>query len=121
MANLEGLYDMVGFKPEKEDVFEEQRFRKAIENTKVSRNKDMFDENKECFTKCIRYNPCPICDKCQSKASHLYVKCQLCEIPICTHKYKDRQYMIRRNNFKITASKETIDKLNSLSKQVKGE
>lgn len=48
---------------------------------------------------CPRYSPCPICFKCMVKASHLFVKCQRCEIPICHHTERDRELMIRRENF----------------------
>ena len=118
MSSLQGLYDMVGFQPEKEDVFEEERLKKTIAENKDlgRRNKDIFEEHADCFTKCPRYDPCPICDKCQNKASHLYVKCQICQIPICTHKYHDRELMIRRNNFKINVSKETMEKIKELEK-----
>lgn len=119
--DLQGLYDMVGFTPEKEDAFEEARFKKAIENNRNfgRRNKEMFIENKDCYLDCPRYNPCPICDKCQNKASHLYVKCQLCQIPICTHKYHDRELMIRRNNFVLKVTKETMDKLDAQAEKVR--
>lgn len=74
-------------------------------------NKDLFEESYNCFTKCPRYNPCPICSKCQNKASHLYSKCEICEIPMCTHKYKDRENMIKRDNNAIYVTKETIGKI----------
>lgn len=120
---LEGLYDMIGFKPEKENVFEEQRLRQAVENSKglCKRNKDIFNEHADCYNKCIRYDPCPICDKCQNKASHLYVKCQTCQIPICVHKYHDRDFMIKRKNFKIYVSKDTMNQLDKLAEKVKKE
>lgn len=117
---LQGLYDMVGYKPEDktQNKIDEQKFKKAIQNNKnlCRRNREMFEESEECFTSCIRYNPCPICDKCQNKASHLYVKCQSCQIPICTHKHNDRKFMIKRNNFKIKPSKELMEQLRSLVK-----
>lgn len=49
--------------------------------------------------RCPRYQPCPICYKCMVKASHLYLKCQSCPIPICGHTEKERELMIRRENF----------------------
>lgn len=49
--------------------------------------------------RCPRYHPCPICYKCLNKASHLYLKCQVCRIPPDGHKEKDREWMIRRENF----------------------
>lgn len=117
--NIEGLYDMIGYKPEQTDKFEEARFRRAMEanENRVRNNKELFEEHDKCFTKCVRYNPCPICNKCQNKASHLYVKCQICEIPICVHKYIDRERMIRRKNFAMQVSKETMDKLQELEQQ----
>ena len=105
--NLKGLYDMVGYKPEKKsmgEIIEEQKFRKHMEqnsNNFCKRNRDKFAEEDDCYLNCPRYNPCPICDKCQNKASNLYVKCQVCKIPMCIHKYSDRKFMIRRNNFRI--------------------
>lgn len=53
---------------------------------------------------CDMYLPCPICFKCRVKASHLYLKCQRCEIPFCRHSEKDRNFMIRRDNFAIKQS-----------------
>ena len=100
------------------NVFQEQKLindiKNNIKNTKS--NKEIFKENKNCFTNCPRYDPCPICNKCLNKASHLYVKCEVCQIPICVHKYKDRKYMIRRNNFKINVSKDTMNKIKEVEK-----
>lgn len=48
---------------------------------------------------CPRYDPCPICFKCMVRASHLFVKCQNCPVPICRHNEKIREAMIRRENF----------------------
>jgi hypothetical protein len=50
-------------------------------------------------SRCMRYKPCPICFKCMHKASHLYVKCQNCSVPLCVHSEKERAAMIRRENF----------------------
>lgn len=49
---------------------------------------------------CTRYDPCPICYKCMIKASHLFIKCQNCQVPICGHQERARNFMIRRENFK---------------------
>jgi len=54
---------------------------------------------KEIGMTCPRYQPCPICYRCDNKASHLFVKCQVCEIPYCTHTQREREFMIRRENF----------------------
>lgn len=119
--NLKGLYDMVGHDKGKNDMskFEEQKFRKDIMNNKklFAKNKDLFIEE-PLFQKCKRYNPCPICDKCLNKASHLYVRCQNCQIPICTHKHKDRITMIKRKNFKIKVSDKTEEAFINLSKEI---
>ena len=56
---------------------------------------------------CSRYYPCPICYKCMEKASHLFVKCQHCNIPPCAHKDSDREFMIRRKNRSITLRDDT--------------
>lgn len=82
---------------------------------KQKTNKELFEEASNCFTTCLRYNPCPICSKCENKASHLYVKCEICEIPMCTHKYKDRENMIKREDSTINVTKETIDKLKEIA------
>lgn len=119
--NLQGMYDMVGYKAQSQsEKLDEQKFKKAIENNKnlCRRNKDKFEENEKCFMNCIRYNPCPICDKCLNKASHLYVKCQICELPICTHKYNDRKLMIRRDNFKLKASEKTMNALREMANKI---
>lgn len=111
---LKGLYDMKGFENKDNNlIIQEQQFAKSVkENMKNCKtNKQIFSENKNCFTKCPRYDPCPICNKCLNKASHLYVKCAVCEIPICVHKYKDKEYMIRRDNFAINVSKDTMEEI----------
>ena len=118
---ITGLYDMAGF--EKKDnnmIIQEQRLAKAIKDNmkNYKTNKEIFDEMDNCFTKCPRYDPCPICNKCKNKASHLYVKCEVCQIPICVHKYKDKEFMIRRDNFKIPVSKETINKIKKVEEEV---
>lgn len=58
-----------------------------------------FYEKEARRLSCPRYHPCPICYKCLNKASHLYLKCQVCRIPPDGHKESDRQFMIRRENF----------------------
>lgn len=50
---------------------------------------------------CSRYDPCPICFKCRVKASHLFKKCENCQVPFDRHSEKDRNFMIRRENFAI--------------------
>ena len=66
--------------------------------TIVSSNKKYYEEEVR-RVKCPRYDPCPICYKCRSKASHLYLKCQECKVPPDGHTEEHREFMIRRENF----------------------
>ena len=69
---------------------------------------------------CMRYTPCPLCNKCTLKASHLNMRCNSCEVPNCVHTEKERWMMIKRSNFTldnpsqelITALKETESSVN---------
>ena len=111
---IETLYDAA--KTEDDNglsKFDEQKLRKHLEgNTKLgARNKDVFSAGEKRFHTCLLYNPCPICDKCLNKASHLYIRCQNCEIPICTHKYKDKERLIKRYNFRTIVSNEVYEKI----------
>lgn len=63
---------------------------------------------------CNKYDPCPICFKCRGKASHLYSKCDECEIPICVHTNANRELMIRRANFTQVVGKDLTDELKKL-------
>jgi len=69
------------------------------EAARLHSNKDDFDEELSRIGGCRRYLPCPICYKCGNKASHLYIKCQLCRIPACVHTHREKEAMIRRANF----------------------
>lgn len=113
---LKGLYDMASANDGTLSKYEEQKLRKEVMSNKklFAQNKDLFAEDKRFFS-CNLYSPCHICNKCLNKASHLYVKCQNCGIPICTHKDKDRRTMIKRNNFKIKVSEETLNELRNMS------
>ena len=114
---IEKLYDLADSKDDQGlSVFDEQKLRRGLEkNQKLgSRNKDAFKVEPKFFT-CRRYDPCPICDKCLNKASHLYVSCQTCLIPICVHTYRNRSMMIKRKNFTITPGENTIEALKELS------
>lgn len=68
------------------------------------------ETNKELARGCAMYDPCPICYKCIAKASHLYRRCEECPVQFCGHNHKQRSYMIRRENFAITVTKETGEK-----------
>ena len=64
---------------------------------------DIFYEQSEG---CPMYEPCPICYKCQMKASHLYLQCQDCPLEFCGHDDKQRNLLIRKENFAIKLSEE---------------
>lgn len=63
-----------------------------------SKNRRFYEEEAR-RVRCPRYDPCPICYKCRQKASHLFIKCQICRIPVDGHRERDREFMIRRENF----------------------
>lgn len=90
---------------------DEQKLRRALDqnNRLGKRNRDNYEAGEPKFKTCPRYDPCPICDKCRAKASHLYVACQTCRIPICSHTYADRDNMIKRKNFEMIVSEEVMD------------
>lgn len=100
--------------------FDEQKLRRALDNNNklYARNRDTFAAYEPKFHTCPMYDPCPICDKCRNKASHLYVRCQTCEIPMCAHTYQNRKNMIRRKNFKLNVNKNTINELRKLKEKV---
>ena len=127
MANnfIQGLYDAAKSDSNVDPItgvpkFDEQKLRRKLDANKKmgSRNRDIFASGEKRFKTCPRYNPCSICDKCQNKASHLYVSCQECKIPICTHTYEDRDRMIKRDNFVIPVSEEIMDGIRELAKQI---
>ncbi len=66
---------------------------------------------------CSMYDPCPINFKCMAKASHLYERCQNCDVPFATHDHKIRSKMIKRENFAITVTPETGQKFLEASKR----
>lgn len=112
MAKSDSRYDENGV-----PVFDEQKLRRSLaQNEKLGRrNRDIFEKGEPKFKTCPRYDPCPICDKCRNKASHLYVACQTCQIPICSHTYEDREKMIKRKNFTILVEHETIEEITRLA------
>ena len=99
---------------------DEQKLRKALDqnNRLGKRNRDNYEAGEPKFKSCPRYSSCPICDKCVNKASHLYVACQTCKIPICSHTYTDRDKMIKRKNFEIMVEKEVMNAIKELDKEV---
>ncbi len=103
--------------------FDEAKLRRKLEQNKKlgARNKKIFQDNERRFKTCPRYNPCPLCDKCMNKASHLYDSCRECKIPICSHTYKDREMMIKRENFTIFVSEDIMNNIRKLADQVIGQ
>lgn len=102
---------------------DEAKFRRALEqNSRLGRrNAELYREGEPKFKTCPRYDPCPICDKCRNKASHLYVACQTCRIPICSHTYEDRERMIKRKNFVHLVPKDVMDTIKEIEKDVKSQ
>lgn len=118
---FDGLQEIAAGAPDENGIpkFEEQKLRRYLKNTRLgSPNKIVFEQKEKKFKTCPRYNPCPICDKCMNKASHLYVACQTCKIPMCSHKYNDREKMIRRENFSIPVTDEVYEAIVELDKEI---
>ena len=99
---MEQLYNMAETKDEQGmSVMDENKLNRELDGNKqlMARNKDTFAAGEPKFHTCKWYDPCPICEKCKNKASHLYVRCQTCLIPNCVHSFKDINIMIKRKNF----------------------
>lgn len=118
---LQGLYEMAKSDSSVDPItgvpkFDEQKLRRNLEaNRKLGRrNRDVFEQGEPKFKTCPRYDPCPICDKCRAKASHLYKACETCNIPICSHTYADREKMIKRNNFTQIVTPEVMNAIKKL-------
>lgn len=127
MANnmIQALYDMAKSDSQVDPItgvpkMDEQKLRRALkQNDKLGRrNRDNYEAGESKFKTCPRYDPCPICDKCRNKASHLYVACQTCKIPICSHTYADRDKMIKRKNFEIIVPEEVMNIIKEIDKEV---
>lgn len=123
---IQGLYEMAKSDNQVDPItgipkMDEQKLRRALEqnNTLGKRNRDRFEEGETKFKTCPRYDPCPICDKCRAKASHLYVACQTCKIPICSHTYADRDKMIKRQNFTVKVSDEVMNTIKEVDDSLK--
>ena len=122
---LEGLYEMAKSESSVDTItgvpkFDEQKLRRNLEaNRKLGRrNRDVFEQGEPKFKTCPRYDPCPICDKCRAKASHLYKACETCNIPICSHTYADREKMIKRNNFTQIVTPEVMAAIKELEREL---
>lgn len=122
---IQGLYDMAAGAPDENGIpkLDEQKLRRELDkNDRLMRNnKDIFMEQEPKYFSCPRYLKCPICSKCMNKASHLYVACQTCKIPICSHTYADRNKMIKRKNFTIYVSDDIMKEIKQLSLKIAGE
>ena len=119
---IEGMYDMAKVDPSKElTKSDERRMKLALESnqTLFKQNKDIFAQNEKRFHICPQYQPCPVCHKCKAKASHLYVKCQTCTIPICRHTYGDAKKLIKREPFTIRATEEMAQMILEIEKDAK--
>lgn len=118
---IERMYDMGLYEDEDGMTkFDEQRLKREFKNAPrlFARNADMYRQGEPMFSLCTMYNPCPLCDKCQNKASHLYVQCQTCQIPICVHTHKNRRDMLRRENFTVEIPESVKQVLRGLKKTV---
>ena len=122
---LQGLYEMAKSDSSVDPItgvpkFDEQKLRGNLEaNRKLGRrNRDVFEQGEPKFKTCPRYDPCPICDKCRAKASHLYKACEACNIPICSHTYADREKMIKRNNFTQIVTSEVMSAIKELEREL---
>ena len=122
---LQGLYEMAKSDSSVDPItgvpkFDEQKLRRNLEaNRKLGRrNRDIFEQGEPKFKTCPRYDPCPICDKCRAKASHLYKACETCNIPICSHTYADREKMIKRNNFTQIVTPEVMAAIKELEREL---
>lgn len=122
---IQGLYEMGKADSAIDPItgvpkFDEQKFRRMMkQNHNLGRrNKDIFAEAESKMKTCPRYDPCPICDKCRAKASHLYKACEVCQIPICAHTYADREKMIKRKNFIELVSPEVMAFIKELDRRV---
>ena len=111
---IEAIYDLTSVKDDNGiSRFEERKLRDYIKkNNNIGRqNIDIFAEGEPRFYTCRQYDPCPICRKCLNKASNLYVKCENCKIPICSHTYEAKDKMIKRKNFEIRLSEKDFLKI----------
>lgn len=122
---IQGLYDMAKSDNQVDPItgvpkLDEQKLRNALkQNDRLGRrNRDNYEAGEPKFKTCPRYDPCPICDKCRNKASHLYKACETCKIPICSHTYDDREKMIKRKNFTIYVTEEVMNMIKEIDKNV---
>lgn len=102
----------------------EEDFQEQFDNHNTNKMINMPGElrsNREIFLElgeqCNKYDPCPICFKCRVKGSHIYDKCDKCVIPICVHSDKERNLLIKRENFTQQVGKALVDNLKVLEQK----
>lgn len=105
------------------EKFEENKLRKLLKqnNQFGGTNKQKFYDVEERFETCSDYSPCRICYKCTNKASHLHVKCSNCNIPACIHTGANVNKMIKRKNFALKVSSDTLCKIKKMIKEQGGD
>lgn len=111
---IKGLYDAAAGLPDENGIpkMDEQKLRRQLDKTRIGyRNKDAFEELEPKFKTCLRYLPCPVCDKCMAKNSGQFIACQNCKIPTCAHKHDDKLKLIKRENFARLVTKEVMDEI----------
>lgn len=120
---MEQLYDMASSRDDDTGVtsFDEAKLKRELTQNQdknfLRPNKEILLESEPKILTCKRYNPCPMCDKCKNKGSHLHMACASCTIPICVHDTKTINKMIVRRNFILKPKhKPMLDALRKLNK-----
>lgn len=120
---IQGMYDASAGIPDENGIpkMDQQKLKRIMENSNTGRrNDDIFAEEPKSRT-CPRYDPCPICRKCMNKSSALYIACQYCKIPTCSHSYKQKDTMILRKNFTQYVSEDVMAAIIKEDERVTGE
>ena len=106
--NFDEIVNMEELKRMTEWGADSEMIRLQKDALRLHSNKNDFEEELTRIGGCRRYLPCPICYKCSNKASHLYIKCQICRIPACVHTHREKEAMIKRENFFIPVSEDVM-------------
>lgn len=74
----------------------------------------------ELAVNCNWMDLCPICHKCMAVADEIYQRCYNCPFAYrrCKHTEAQRNFAIRRENFRVTISHETASHLKNLLDQL---
>lgn len=116
---IKGLYDASAGIPDENGIpkMDEQKLKRTMDKSNIGRrNEDIFAEEPKSKS-CPRYEPCPLCRKCMNKSSALYVACQYCKIPTCSHTYEQKEKMIRQSNFRHIVSKDVMQAIIDMDKK----